>query len=92
MAVPDQSRQYLPSKDSITAIERLHRLDGIDYTEIEACIQWLHHGSGRNVAFWRTNILSGGKLREQFFRLRAAAAEDRQQETGGLTAFLGGVE
>lgn len=45
-------------------IEKLHRIDKRDYKQIEAVLNW-----SQNNEFWRTNILSGKKLREKFDRL-----------------------
>lgn len=48
-------------------IDKLHRIDGRDWAEIEAVIRWCQDDS-----FWWKNILSGKKLRKQFTQLRAA--------------------
>jgi len=85
--VPPQSPQFKPTKGGTEAIEKLHRIDGVDYQEIEAFIEWLHHSDSERAAFWRANILSGEKLRKQFFRVRDEAAREQQQD-GGLLAFL----
>ena len=45
-------------------IEKLHRIDGVDYDTIRKVIEWC-----QNDTFWMMNILSGNKLRKQFFRL-----------------------
>jgi hypothetical protein len=42
-------------------IERLHRIDGRDWQEIEHVIRW-----AKNDSFWASNIISGKKLREKF--------------------------
>lgn len=47
-------------------VDRMIRLDGRDPGEIERVIEW-----SQADPFWKTNILSTGKLREQFDQLRA---------------------
>lgn len=51
-------------------IGRMIRIDGRDPPEIERVIQWC-----QDDAFWRSNILSAGKLRQQFDRLKAQMRE-----------------
>jgi hypothetical protein len=46
------------------AIDRLHRIDGRSWAEISQVIAW-----SQQDPFWRTNILSGDKLREKFDQL-----------------------
>ena len=45
-------------------IEKLHRIDKIDYADIRAVIDW-----STSHAFWSANILSADKLRKQFNKL-----------------------
>ncbi len=85
--VPPQSPQFKPTKGGTEAIERLHRIDGVAFEEIAAFIRWLYESDSERAAFWRANILSGEKLRKQFFRVRDEAAREQQQD-GGLLAFL----
>jgi hypothetical protein len=47
-------------------IEKLHRLDGRDWGEVENVIIWVKHDS-----FWSSNIMSGKKLREKYPTLLA---------------------
>lgn len=59
-------------------------LDGYPEEKIHAAIDWCQDDE-----FWRSNILSMGKLRAQYIRLRAAATRSvsrpaRQQETDDL--------
>jgi len=49
-----------------TALDRLHRIDGRPWPEIEAVIKWSQADD-----FWRGNILSAISLRKQFPKLRA---------------------
>jgi hypothetical protein len=46
-------------------IERLNRLDGYSYEQIEKTIRWVQQDS-----FWRSNVLSPAKLRKQFGALQ----------------------
>jgi len=50
-------------------MERLHRIDGRDWDDIEAVMRW-----SQEDGFWRTNILSPAKLRKQFDQLRLKMA------------------
>ena len=45
-------------------VDRLHRIDDRDWTEIEAVVRWCQGDS-----FWKANILSASKLREKFATL-----------------------
>jgi hypothetical protein len=45
-------------------INKIHRIDGNSYDDIEALIRWT-----QNDSFWKTNILSPVKLRKQFAQL-----------------------
>lgn len=47
-------------------IERLHRIDGQDFEQIEKVIEWC-----QNDSFWKSNILSADKLRKQWPKLTA---------------------
>ena len=50
--------------ESIIEIDRLHRIDGRSWKDIARIIAW-----SQQDRFWRRNILSGRKLRQQFDRL-----------------------
>lgn len=54
-------------------IERLHRIDGRDWPDIEAVIRWVK-APGQ---FWAPNIMSGKKLREKFASLVGQMARDK---------------
>ena len=59
------------SKDSngwAVDIERLHRLDGQSWEDIEAVVRWCQADD-----FWQNNILSGSKLRKQWVTLFSKA-------------------
>lgn len=59
------------------AIDKLHRIDGRDWDEIEAVIRWCQDDS-----FWWKNILSGSKLRKQFTQLLASSKEPKPVKPG----------
>lgn len=56
-------------------IEKIHRLDGREWHEIEAVIRWCQENN-----FWKANILSGGKLRKQFPKLRLQAIAEKEKQ------------
>ena len=57
---------YSPPKKHIEAwaadIEKLHRIDRREYSDIERVIRWVKTAGN----FWLANIMSGAKLREKF--------------------------
>ena len=64
-----------------TAIDRLNRIDGHDWAEVERVMRWSQADS-----FWQSNILSGAKLRKQFDTLDAQSrrpANGRKDVTQG---------
>lgn len=58
----------------LDAMDKIHRLDGRSWSEIEAAIRF-----SQGDDFWKSNILSAGKLREQMpkllLRTRSAVSE-----------------
>ena len=56
------------------AIDKLHRIDGRSWEEIEKAIDW-----SQNDSFWRTNILSGEKLREKIDTLEDQMARENKR-------------
>ena len=58
-------------------IERLNRIDGYSWQQIEATIRWV-----QNDSFWRSNVLSPAKLRKQF-----GALQLKMKSTGGLSGW-----
>ena len=63
-------------------IDKLQRLDGRPWPEIERIIRWCQAND-----FWRANILSGKKLRQQFTQLLAQANRDLPElRTSGILA------
>jgi phage replication O-like protein O len=61
-------------------IEKLHRIDGLSWSQIQALIRWCQADQ-----FWRSNILSGKKLRE-----KANQCIARMRATGAATHFSAG--
>lgn len=59
-------------------IEKLHRIDGRSWEDIEKVIDW-----SQDSAFWRTNILSGKKLRDKIDILEDQMARDNNSTSGG---------
>lgn len=59
-------------------IERIHRIDGRSWEEIENIIGWCQEDS-----FWRSNILCGSTLRKQFTRLVLASQHGRGKKVSG---------
>lgn len=55
------------------ALEKMHRIDGRPWSEIEAVLRWSQQND-----FWRSNILSAPKLREKFDTLKLRMGERRR--------------
>lgn len=65
--------------------------DGRTEEQAHACIRWLFTSTHRDARFWRTNVRSMPKLREEYDRLRElaerpGAATTRNQEQSDLLA------
>jgi hypothetical protein len=58
-------------------IERLNRIDGYSWEQIEATIRWV-----QNDSFWQSNVLSPSKLRKQF-----GALQLKMKSAGGLSGW-----
>ena len=58
-------------------IEKIHRIDGIEYQTIERVIMWCQSDD-----FWKMNILSGSKLRKQFPRLLMEMQNENRKKAG----------
>lgn len=65
-----------------TDIEKIHRIDGRTYEEIERVIKWCKTPDN----FWFPNICSGKKLREKFATLKAQMMQP-QKTYGAKPAF-----
>lgn len=57
------------------SIEKLHRIDKREFSEIETVIEWSQANP-----FWKNNILSTGKLREKFEQLYLQMKSDKSQQ------------
>ena len=55
-------------------IEKINRLDGIDYIIINSVIRWVAQDT-----FWNKNVMSGAKLRKQFTRLEVESKGKRPE-------------
>lgn len=59
----------------VTAIERMNRIDGRTWQEIEGAIRWAQADD-----FWRANVLSPAKLRAKYDQLRLQAKRGQQSK------------
>ena len=46
-------------------LEKLHRIDGLDFSQVEFLINWLFTSDSENALFWRRQIASPTKLRRK---------------------------
>jgi len=69
------NKSYPINAGSVAEIERLHRLDGVEYQTIEQVVVWCQKDE-----FWKMNILSGSKLRKQFPRLLMQMHSETQKK------------
>ncbi|MFC2615259.1 MAG: hypothetical protein ACFNYQ_07030, partial [Treponema sp.] len=86
-------RQYSPPQKHIETwaddIEKLHRIDKREYTDIERVIRWVKSDGN----FWFSNIMSGAKLREQFSRLCVQMSQGNTNRQGrGSAVDKSGVD
>lgn len=65
-------------KSWVIHVDRILRIDGVTKERLQLIYKWLKSGKGRNAEFWRKNILSTQKLREQYPKLEAAMMQDGQ--------------
>lgn len=61
-------------------VEKLHRLDGKTWEQIEWLLAWSQHDP-----FWRANILSGAKFRQKWNQLLAQASKEQPKLSAPLT-------
>lgn len=68
------------AKDSdYLEMNKLHRLDGYSYKQIEDVMKWLYTGYQPSEKFdWKRNILSTNKLRQKFFQLSEQFDADKK--------------
>lgn len=64
----------------LTDMERLHRIDGRTWEQINAAIRWV-----QNDSFWRANVMSPDKLRKQYDALRLRAQGQQKQSAVSKT-------
>lgn len=62
------SRRPIVSEGWLATLERMHRIDGVSWPDIEGAIRWAQADE-----FWQANILSPTKLRAKFDQLRLQA-------------------
>lgn len=70
--------KYTVTKTWRDECRRLLDIDGKSEAMVEAAMRWVHAHS-----FWKSNVLSVPKLREQFDRLELQAREERSGKGGG---------
>lgn len=63
-------------------IEKLHRLDNREYSDIESVIRWVKSDGN----FWLSNIMSGSKLREKFPQLFTQMTQSQSIGKGNAIA------
>ena len=73
----NKKRTQAQLQKDIETIEKIHRLDGYSYAEINAVMKWSQKDD-----FWSQNILSTAKLRKQFDKLvlRMRAENKRKRD------------
>lgn len=81
LIIANGSKKPSRTKRSRDAIRLLIEKDGRTVEQVERAIRWCQADE-----FWRGNILSASKLREQYDRLRLAAERERGQTGRGLPA------
>jgi len=86
-------KAYSPPRKHIETwaedIEKLHRIDKREYTDIERVIRWVKSDGN----FWFSNIMSGAKLCEQFSRLYVQMSQGNPNRQGrGSAVDKSGVD
>jgi hypothetical protein len=76
-ALPDPERSIERWEPDI---EKLHRLDGREWSEIREVLEWSQQDS-----FWQPNILSGKKLRAKFNTLRGQMQRHTSAKRNGYS-------
>lgn len=61
----------------VTDMNRLMKIDGRTFDQIKSAIEWCQDDS-----FWRSNIMSPGKLRKQYDQLRLKASQQKSKPKG----------
>jgi hypothetical protein len=68
-------------------IERLLRLDRADAADVAGVIRWAHADDARG--FWRSNLLSGSKLRKHFDSIKVQARQAGAVRAADATSTQG---
>lgn len=68
------SKRPIVTDKWISEMEKINRIDGRTWEQINAAIRW-----SQNDSFWRGNILSPAKLRKQYDQLRLQAMREQKQ-------------
>lgn len=76
-ALPDPDRSIERWEPDI---EKLHRLDGREWSEIREVLEWSQRDS-----FWQPNIMSGRKLRAKFNTLRGQMQRNTSAKRNGYS-------
>lgn len=76
-------KSYPLNAGSVSEIEKLHRIDGVEWDTIEEVIMWC-----QNDEFWKMNILSGSKLRKQFPQLLMKMKSDTRKTEMEVPRFV----
>jgi len=61
-------------------IRLAHTQDGHDYSKLDGMVEWCQHDD-----FWKSNILSGSKLRHQFDQMKAQATTRNRKGSSRAT-------
>lgn len=74
LIIANGSKKPKVTKRWYSDIEKLHRIDGRSYEQIEAAIKW-----SQNDSFWVSNIQSPGSLRAKYDQMRLQAQRGQKQ-------------
>nr|DAF04313.1 MAG TPA: helix-turn-helix domain protein [Caudoviricetes sp.] len=78
----NKKRTQAQLQKDIETIEKIHRLDGYSYAEINAVMKWSQEDD-----FWSQNILSTAKLRKQFDKLVLRMRTEQKKKRDNI-AFI----
>lgn len=78
----NKKRTQAQLQKDIETIEKIHRLDGYSYAEINAVMKWSQEDD-----FWSQNILSTAKLRKQFDKLVLRMRAEQKKKRDNI-AFI----
>ena len=80
LIVANGSKEPKITKTWLSDMDKLNRLDGRSWEQIEAAIRWC-----QNDSFWKSNIMSPSSLREKYDQLRLKAQS--QQKSSNLSGW-----